>query len=372
MADDFHMSHIYWLRGAGLFWRAELGTDVLTITEGDMRSPKAAEVRTHRGETMALYKIMDEERLDRLNRGYDELSLDEFEAQLAKVAKAASSSKTPRTASKRGGAAAGLPGRPLVIPPKSSAAAKSGTAALPAPIHVRPRHSGPYARSFTGPVIHRLKFGPAGKTATSRTARATSGGRPIMAEGQAWPLCAYCDQRLALYLQFDVEERFQLAFPAGSHILLFHCPDCRRAIPPSPSGLTMPTEWLAPNLPSSYRIIVNPPKVREVVHEKDPRIKEQQVTFVTAAEKVTKNLDGPIGREDVKVGGLPHWIQPPLYGQCACGAPLGFMMQVPALKTVGWMRKKPNDIPFAGGLSAFLFACTVMSNPFAAVLFAQR
>jgi hypothetical protein len=372
MAGDFHLTHIYWLRGPGLFWRAELGTDVLTITEGDMRNPKAAEVRTHRGATNDLYKIVDEEMLDRLNRGYDELLPDEFEAQLAKVGKAASSSKSPRTSSKRGGAAAGPQSRPLVIPPKSIVAAKSDKAAPPAPIHVQPRHSGPYARTFTGPVIHRLRFEPAAKTAASRTARATSGGRPIMAEGQPVPLCAYCDQRLALYLQFDVEQRFQLAFPAGSHILLFHCPDCSRAIPPSPSGLTMPTEWLDPNLRSSYRIIVNPPNLREVVHEKDPRIKEQQVTFATAAEKVTENLDGPVGREEVKVGGLPHWVQPPLYGQCACGAPLGFMMQVPALKTVGWMRKKPNDVPFAGGLSAFLFACTVMSNPFAAVLVVQR
>ena len=222
---------------------------------------------------------------------------------------------------------------------------------------------------MTGPVIHLPIFQPIGKHSAGSRPRNTSGGRPIMADGQPWPVCGYCEERMSLYLQFDVEDRFELAFPVGSHFLLFHCQDCD-AVPLSP-GRKLPAKWLRPDLRSSYRIIINPPGSHEVVHEPDPRVVEQKVIFTKRKERVKVSPDGPVGVEEMKVGGLPHWKQPPNYLTCACGAPMGFVMQVPAASRVGWMHKRPNDLPFAGGTNPFLFACSIISSPYAAVIVPQ-
>src|SRR5581483_6763664 len=155
-----------------------------------------------------------------------------------------------------------------------------------------------------------LKLTRAPSAASSEVPRATSGGRAIMAEGQPWPICPYCEARLALYLQFDIEGRFGLAFEPGSHLLLFHCP-LRDHVPLLPSAPEIPAAWIQPDFQASWRIILNPPGTREVVHEADPVVLEQRVAFTAAEEKVSQGLDGPIGKNDVKVGGIPHWVQPP-------------------------------------------------------------
>ncbi|HEY7375271.1 MAG TPA: hypothetical protein VIF57_24135, partial [Polyangia bacterium] len=117
---------------------------------------------------------------------------------------------------------------------------------------------------------------------------------------------------------------------------------------------------------------LNPPGVGEAVHAADPTVKEQQLTFRTAKEKVRQGLDGLVGQPKVKVGGIPDWVQPPFYPECACGAPMGFIMQVPTDESPGWMSSHGSPLPFAGGLSAYLFACTAQSSPYAAVMIAQR
>jgi len=353
------------------FWKGELRGSVLTISEGDMASPEAAQVRVY--DSPKAYQQMQDEMIDRGNRGYKGLLPDQFEAALKQASAAGPAARpTPRVApSGRGATRTKSAGNSRQTEPSSTVDPASTPAKRlsAAPVRIV-RRSGPYARTFTGPAIHRLKFAPVPQKTGKTAPRATSGGRPILAEGQPWPLCAYCEQRLGLYLQFDVEDRFELAFPADSHILIFHCPDCL-AVPVSPRGDTLPAEWLAPDFRSLYRIIVNPPDATEVVHKRDPRIKEQKLTFVAGTEEVTNDPDGPVGVDDVKVGGLPHWVQPPDYRRCVCGKPLGFIMQVPTSKPIGWMRKRPDDLAFAGGMNAFLFACTVTSSPYATLLIAQ-
>ena len=173
----------------------------------------------------------------------------------------------------------------------------------------------------------------------------------------------------SLYLQFDIEDRFDLAFPAGSHVLVFHCPTCEAV----PLGFwRQGDEWLKPDYRALYRIIVNPPGAREFLHEIDPRIVEQRVTFAKRKERVTKNLDGPVGVEEVKIGGLPHWVQPPDYPRCACGAAMGFLLQVPAMKNADWKQEQSDAMPWGGGLDTFVFACTRPCSPYAAVMVSQR
>ena len=192
-----------------------------------------------------------------------------------------------------------------------------------------------------------------------------------MAAGQDWPICTYCDKPLGLYLQFDIEERHQLAFVSGSHLLVFHCPHTDH-VPPTFPGRRIPKAWLDPDFRSSYRIILNPPGVREVVYEPDSMVREQRLGFVGGKEKISEGLDGLVGQGDVKVGGVPCWEQPPFHPQCACGAPMGFIMQVPTDESPGWKSTRGSRLPFAGGLNAYVFACSVQSSPYATVLVAQR
>ena len=191
-----------------------------------------------------------------------------------------------------------------------------------------------------------------------------------MAAGQPWPLCNYCDTPLSLCLQFDVEEAHQLAFALGSHLLLFHCREDH--IPPTFDGPQIPAAWLEPEFRSSCRIILNPPGGHEAIYEPDPTVEEQHLGFSAAKEKLGRGLDGPVGVGKVKLGGVPHWVQPPLHPRCACGAPMGFVMQIPTDESPGWRSQEGSPMPFGGGLSGYIFACTAQSSPYATALIVQR
>src|SRR2546421_4726108 len=59
----------------------------------------------------------------------------------------------------------------------------------------------------------------------TNTVRASIGGYPILPIGESWPVCAEdgCNRRMALFLQFDVEDRFGLPFETGSTLGIFQC-----------------------------------------------------------------------------------------------------------------------------------------------------
>jgi hypothetical protein len=336
------------------FWKASVVGNTLTISEGDTANPEAARIRTYKMPRGGLH--LADEPIELANRGYHQIDPEEFDAAVRK-----------------------LRGKRRLPDPKAGSAQTSREvrrARRPSAASRRPsyrfrkvRPAGPYAHALTGPTIHGLSF----RTITRQSEaapRATSGGRPILQEGQPWPACGYCNKRMSLYLQFDVEDRFQMSFPAGSHFLLFHCPDCRAI--PTPIGPRVLAKWLRPDFPTAYRMILNPPGVREVIHELDSRLVQQRVTFKARKERITRDPDGAVvGLDVVKLGGVPHWRQPPHYPKCACGAPMGFVMQIPATKPVAWMRTRPNDLPFAGGMNAFLFACSALSSPYAGVIIPQ-
>jgi predicted DNA-binding WGR domain protein len=224
----------------------------------------------------------------------------------------------------------------------------------------------PYAAAGTTAVFHRIKLG--GTKGAQTKGRASSGGSPILAKGQSWPMCGTCKKQLSLYLQFDVEKRFGLAFKPGSHFLFFNCTTCD-GLPPVARSNKLPDSFLNANGAQSCRVILNPPGVSEVVHPADPTMRAQSpIGFESHPETLTDSLDCPVGEEGVKIGGAPSWTQPPRYKQCACGAPLGLVLQIPEGGGAGWKRKNGESLaPFYGN-GYFIFACSAQCSPFAALI----
>jgi predicted DNA-binding WGR domain protein len=348
------------------FWRGALQGTTLSILSGDIGTPGQSETRTYSSTYEAATALMDEE-FDKRNRGYFGTSegLEELTNPEARSAIEDAHAEMGDRDSGRKPLQPAHETEPVtrhVVPPSSGAAARDQ------------EREGPYRASLTGPNVFIPRFAPPPKARSGPDShpRATSGGQPILAVGQPWPVCGFCDGGpLGLYLQFDIEERFLLPFLPGSHFLLFHCTQCD-ALPDMPRDLILPASWLDAGHESSYRIILNPPSAQEVAHSADPRMLEQRITFSSSKEKISQTLVGPVGREKVKVGGLPRWVQPPIYPKCACGAPMGFVFQVPANHRPGWRTRDTVAPPFVAGLDAFVFACSVQSHPYAAMMMVQR
>ena len=225
----------------------------------------------------------------------------------------------------------------------------------------------PYAAAHTGKVFHRLKLkGGKGKD----DGRATSGGKPILATGQAWPVCGTCKKPQGLLLQFDIAKELELCFKPGSHFLFFCCPTCDETPPVADGDLTK--EFLDPDHPQTYRVIVNEPGASEVVEGADARMLLQSpIAFEASPEKLKKGLDCPLGASGVKIGGAPHWTQPPSYKRCSCGAPLGFVLQVPEGGSAGWLSADRKSVtPFLGN-DFYIFACSAQCDPYAAIAIPQ-
>jgi predicted DNA-binding WGR domain protein len=226
--------------------------------------------------------------------------------------------------------------------------------------------SDPYAAARTTAVFHRIKR----KVGKAEGARASFGGRPILAKAQAWPECGTCKVRMSLLLQFDVEKRFGLCFKPGSHLLFFSCLSCGEN-PPIVSGAKLSKASLDPKSPQSYRVILNPPRVSEVVHDVDPTMQAAPISFTPSPEKLRNGLDCRLGADGEKLGGAPAWTQPPRYIRCACGAPLAFVLQVSEGRHFDWKPKgKSWQEPFYGN-PHMVFACSAQCDPYAAVVLVE-
>jgi hypothetical protein len=241
------------------------------------------------------------------------------------------------------------------------------------------KRTGPFADAFTSPRVHDVKLARAKASKPGAPPRATSGGRPIMAEGQAWPTCGGCGERLALYLQFDIAPEMQLGFIPGSHLLVFNCPGCE-GLAKVLAAKRLPKEWLSPDHPQTYRVILNRPAAREAVFPADETVLEQRVTLRRGTEKVTPLYrDGspdapPRGRDGFKIGGIPRRLQDWTPPRCHCGAPLGFVFQVPLTVDPGWRSKGSKEkrpLGFFGG-DVFIHACTKQCSPYATIVVPDR
>jgi predicted DNA-binding WGR domain protein len=255
-------------------------------------------------------------------------------------------------------------------------------------------HAQAYAEAFTSPVVHFMKLSPAKPSKPEAAPRATSGGRPIMAEGQQWPTCSGCGENLSLFLQFDIEPDMGLGFIPGSHLLVFNCARCNGMAMIVPRK-KLPKEWLSPDNPQTYRVILNRPAEREAIFPVDPTVLEQQVTLTRGDEKVRELMEDededeeerqareeaqarypkepPRGREGFKIGGIPARIQPWMPPSCHCGAPLGFIFQVPLTGDYpSWKTSQKRELGEFLCLDTFIHACTKQCSPYATIVIPDR
>lgn len=346
------------------YQNVELRGRVLTLTVGDVGTQGKTRTKTYPNHYAAARRLRDE-LIRTAEAGYVAISLRELNS-LRRIRKPTEKLKPQAGAGRRDVAQQ----EPQRTPERAPSRRARGARGAGATVTVRPRRAGPYALALTSAVLHFPKFKRA-SARKGRAPRATSGGRPILADGQAWPSCSRCDERLCLYAQFDIDARFELAFVPGSHFLLFHCKSCD-AIPDALPRGRLPAKWLVPDFRSTYRVILNQPDAREVIHEPDPVMLEQSVSFTRGKETLSENRDGVYGLDDVKLGGIPSWRQAPEYPICACGAPMGFVMQVPPNKLPGWKARRQIGLAFSADLFASIFFCSAQSSPYAGVIVAQR
>jgi hypothetical protein len=343
------------------FWKAELRDRIVLTTSGAMGASPSITAKTYRHKNAAEIAIRDE-LVTRGREGYYSVTASELSA-LRKAAKVPVAESAPsRTAAKA--KANKKTARPLAKKKTRRAVARAN--AKPATARRDPVAAPDEARAGAAMYVVRIS-----SSRRDQQVRATSGGRPILAKGQDLPVCALCNDRLSLYLQFDVEQRFALPFEAGSHFLLFNCASCD-AIPVAPPRGRLPASWLDPSRRDSWRIILNRPRRAEQVERADAIVREQSVSFTTSKETLRHGLDGEVGSADFKVGGVPHWVQPSRRVQCACGAAMGFLLQVPFGSAQGWRFRRGGQLPFCADLNAYVFACTAQCSPHATLLLAER
>lgn len=230
-------------------------------------------------------------------------------------------------------------------------------------------------------ITHRITLSRVKKGAAAP--RCSAGGSAILARGQTYPTCKLCRARLVLFFQFDLDEAFELPFQAGSHLTVFMCPthnEIHSLCPESGRNYELPPEYPYRTLPKRYwdhnpghfRLLLNPPGVREVVHEPDTHLVSQSMRFKKTAETVEDHGLGEIlGSQGFKVGGLPAWSQDPEYYRCSCGAAMRFVCQLPGM--FGFDKQpeapeQPNSFSrtqyclFLGN-DVYLFACEEQCRP---------
>ncbi len=181
------------------------------------------------------------------------------------------------------------------------------------------------APSFPQPFpAHTIEVAP---RPPERPVRNSVGGRPFLDEGQEWPEC-FCGERLTLF--------FQLALPpdlgpfGGDHLLLFHCRVHEDATIPEPTddGRLVPRYWDAPSegYPAPFwRVLLQRRAVRPS-KEAEPLLLTRELVLRPFSD--VPDTRGK-GAQTFKVGGTPSWAQNPEHYQCACGADLVYVCQVP-------------------------------------------
>jgi hypothetical protein len=351
---NMYVESYYLERGASRkLWKGEVHDRVVVTISGDVGGELSVRKKTFRDARAARLTVTTEG-MQRLRDGYDRISPEEFASLADSTSSAATSERKPSRASSTRNAGSKSPSRP-------------GTRKVPAKRH-NARSAFPVLA--TSPTYHVVEIGKK-RPRQVHGDRATSGGSPILSGTQEWPTCGYCDTKLGLYLQFDFEDRFKLPFASGSHLLLFNCVRCA-AIPQPPPRDRVPKSWLDPAHEQSYRLILNRPGVAERIHAPDREVRAQSVTFEGRTEVFSEGLDGLVGEERFKVGGVPHWVQPPRSPRCACGALMSFVFQIPSSARPSWRLRDGRTLPFCAELDVFAFACTGQCSPYAGVLIAER
>jgi hypothetical protein len=160
-----------------------------------------------------------------------------------------------------------------------------------------------------------------------RPERNSVGGWPFLDDGQEWPEC-FCGERLVLFFQLDLPP--ELGPFGGDHLLVFHCRTHNEAAIAelSHDGRLVPRYWDAPQEPYPrpfWRVLLQRSATRSLA-EPEPSLRARALTLRSFTDVPNKRGKGA---QTFKVGGAPSWAQDPEYYQCACGADLVYVCQVP-------------------------------------------
>jgi hypothetical protein len=177
------------------------------------------------------------------------------------------------------------------------------------------------------------------------------GGTGFLRDGETWPACGNCKQRMPLFVQIDLATCPEaLKHPHREGLVqLFYCTsdeplcevDCRGW---QAGAICMLVRWLAPPLRrperlseappslSSWRREVQPSRVAAWIAEAPelPDYAEMQRLDSDATEDWTAldDLD-VVARNLDKLGGWPSWVQDPAYPNCPdCGVPMQYLLQL--------------------------------------------
>jgi hypothetical protein len=212
--------------------------------------------------------------------------------------------------------------------------------------------------------------------------RASIGGYPILPVGESWPVCAEeeCNRRLALFFQFDVDDRFGLPFESGSTLSIFQC--IKHDDPfeeldtksPKPHDLLPDNYWNH----SNYAIFFAAPGKQQQLAEREPFLKYSKLIFASESEPSARSVEA-LNYKNIKIGGFPYWIQKPKRWNCSCGAKMEFLCSVPsdfqfprAEGSPGQPSGRADSYFLFLGLSTYVFACRARCHPRAVVAVRQN
>ena len=227
---------------------------------------------------------------------------------------------------------------------------------------------------------HRVTWEP--MTDASAVIRSSVGGYPVLPTGEPWPVCTEdgCNQRLSLFLQVDVEDGFGLPFERGSTLGIFQCirhDDPFEELdtkPPKPNERLPDKYWEHAN----YAIFFTTPGVQQQLTEREPFLGYSRLIIHPEVEPAPRSVEA-LNYKNIKVGGVPFWIQKAKRWSCSCGSAMEFVCSVPGdlpFPRAEGSPRQPNgraDSYFLFlGLSTYVFACLARCHPRAVVAVRQN
>jgi hypothetical protein len=176
---------------------------------------------------------------------------------------------------------------------------------------------------------------------------------------------------MIFFFQLDIPE--DLPTFGGDRLLVFQCPRHNDACFPPRASRLPDGYWDRPPPPNDmpfWRILVER-RPGEPHADADPYLRPRGLALRRTTETV--NQYGK-GRREFKLGGVASWAQDPEHYQCACGAELAFVGQVPEdhpFDTLpgqepqpGWYRDE--DYALFLGNELYILACPDHCHPAAA------
>lgn len=206
--------------------------------------------------------------------------------------------------------------------------------------------------------------------------RDTIGGAPHLPADIEHPRCKLCNERMTLFLQFDVRQEFGLPFQPGSHFLAFMCPQHNDApISAEPfSELPMsPRYWEQDS--GHFAVLLLSASAPTKPGQLDPHLQPRKLRFARTEEQVESGAGITSGSQAFKAGGVPYWINFALEPKCSCGGTLRFVCQLPenlGFPKIATAPSQPNsfsnnDYCYLLGNFVYFFACDQQCDAHAAV-----